>query len=245
VSTDATIIFLDIETAPSLGWVWAKWETNVIDFKQDWYILSVGYKRSTDKKVTVVGLDDVKRKSPEDDSALLDVIWEVLNEADIVVAHNGRKFDIPKINARLLTHKKNPPSPYKLVDTLDIARKVFAFSSNKLDDLSRDLGLGRKLPHTGFNLWKGCMDNDPKSWKLMKKYNGHDVILLEELYYLVRSWDKNHPNVNHGRTADEACPKCGSLKVQKRGFSFTMLRRKQRYQCTSCANWWEGSAKKA
>ena len=30
----AKILFLDIETAPSLGWVWGKWQQNVIDFKE-------------------------------------------------------------------------------------------------------------------------------------------------------------------------------------------------------------------
>ena len=246
MGTDAKILFLDIETAPSLGWVWGKWEQNVIDFKRDWYVLSFAYKWAGDKKVTAKGLNDYKgyQKDRENDKALLADIWELLDETDIVVAHNGDKFDLPKINTRLLQHKNVPPSPYKTVDTLKIARKVFAFDSNKLDDLGRYLGVGRKLPHTGFHLWKGCMEGDKEAWNLMKKYNGHDVELLEQVYYIVRAWDRQHPQVNQGRTADEACPKCGSLKVQRRGFSYTLLRRKQRFQCTNCSTWYEGSAKK-
>jgi hypothetical protein len=246
MGTDAKILFLDVETAPSLGYVWAKWQTNVIEFKNDWYMLSFAYKWSTDKKVTAVGLDDAPKykRGSEDDKWLSQRLWELLNEADIIIAHNGDDFDLPKINTRLLFHGLKPPSPYKTVDTLKIARKSFKFDSNKLDDLARQLGLGRKLPHTGFHLWKGCMSGDPESWSLMKRYNGHDVELLEELYYLVRSWSRNHPQVNQGRTADEACPKCGSLKVQRRGFSYTLLRRKQRFQCTNCSTWYEGSAKK-
>lgn len=246
METPAKILFIDIETAPSLGWVWAKWETNVIDFKKDWYCLSVGWKWTHENEVHVVGLNDFSgyKRHPENDKALLKQIWKLLDEADIVIAHNGNKFDLPKINTRLISHKLKPPSPYKTIDTLQIARKVFMFDSNKLDDLGRYLGIGRKLPHTGFHLWKGCMSGDPEAWELMKKYNGHDVELLEKVYYIMRAWDKNHPQVNKGETVLEACPKCSSHNIQRRGFTYTLLRKKQRYQCMNCAGWFEGSARK-
>jgi len=237
-------VFLDIETAPNLGWVWGKWEQNVLDMKSDWYILSYGYKWAHEKKVITRGLIDFPeyQKDKENDYKLVKELWDILNEADIVVAHNGDAFDLPKINTRFISHGLTPPAPYKTVDTLKIARKNFAFDSNKLDDLGRYLGIGRKLPHTGFHLWKGCMIGDPESWRVMKKYNGHDVELLEELYYLVRAWDKKHPHVNQGQA--EVCPKCGSDNVQRRGFNFTLLSKKQRYQCRDCAGWFEGGAKR-
>ncbi|VVB52889.1 RNase_H superfamily protein [uncultured archaeon] len=245
----AKILFLDIETAPSLGWVWAKWETNVIDFKQDWYILSYAYKWAGEDKVTTVGLPDfgAYNRNKEDDRQLTKSLRKLLDEADVVIAHNGDGFDLPKINTRMLTHKLAPPSPYKTVDTLKIARKTFKFDSNKLDDLGRYLGIGRKLPHTGFHLWKNCMDGKPEAWKMMKEYNGHDVELLEKVYYIMRPWTGNtHPNVNQF-SANLACPKCGNEQVQRRGYSYTQLSRKQRFQCTGpkgCGTWYEGSAKK-
>ena len=241
--TPAKILFLDIETAPSLGWVWGKWQQNVIDFKSDWYILSFAYKWAHENEVKVMGLNDFGsyKRDQENDKQLLKALWKLINEADIVIAHNGDGFDLPKINTRFLTHKLPPPTPYKTVDTLKIAKKVFMFDSNKLDDLARYLGVGRKLPHTGFHLWKGCMSGDPEAWQLMKDYNKHDVELLEQVYYLIRAWDKNHPNVNQGQ---EACPTCASFNVQKRGFNYTLLRKKQRYSCQNCHRWFEGGAKK-
>ncbi len=246
METPAKILFLDIETAPSLGWVWGKWQQNVIDFKKDWYILSFAYKWADKKEVKVLGLDDGPDyiKGDEDDKWLVAKLWNLFDQADIIIAHNGDGFDIVKTNTRFLTHGLKPPSPYKTIDTLKIARKVFMFDSNKLDDLARYLGIGRKLPTTGFHLWKGCMAGDRKAWTTMKKYNKHDVELLEQLYYLIRAWDKNHPQVNQGLTVNEACPKCASINVQKRGFAYTLLRKKQRYQCMNCAGWFEGSAKK-
>ena len=238
----AKICFIDIETAPSLGWVWGKWEQNVIDFKKDWYMLSFAYKWAGDKKVTTHGLIDYSgyRADKENDQHLVQDLWKVFDAADILIGHNGDAFDIRKSNSRFLTHRLAPPSPYKTVDTLKIARRAFKFDSNKLDDLGRYLGIGRKLPHTGFNLWQGCMTGDPVAWKLMKKYNGHDVELLEKIYYAIRAWAPVHPNVNKGEVA---CPKCGSTHVQKRGFSYTLLRQKQRFQCLNCSGWYEGSAK--
>ena len=250
MQTPLKVLLLDIETAPSLGWVWAKWETNVIDFKSDWYVLSYGYKwlkllGEDPEKVKVVGLIDFPRfykRDKENDKPLMKTLWALLDEADIIIAHNGDKFDLPKINTRFLTHGFRPPTPYKTVDTLKIARSNFAFDSNKLDDLGRYLKIGRKLPHTGFHLWQGCMLGDAESWKMMKEYNGHDVELLESVYMLLRPWDKKHPAVNLGMA--ETCPKCGSTDVQKRGFSYTALSRAQRYQCQDCYGWFANSSKK-
>ena len=237
------IVLLDIETAPSLGWIWGKYEQNVIDFKTNWYLLSFAYKFLGESKVHVRALPDYPtyKKDRESDAGLIKDLWAILDGADIVIGHNLDAFDIRRTNARFLTHRLNPPTPYKTVDTLKIARRVFKFDSNKLDDLGGYLGLGRKLPHTGFHLWKGCMFGDAKSWKVMKKYNMRDIILLEDVYHLLRPWATNHPNVNKG---EFACPKCSSVDIQKRGFSYTLSRKKQRFQCNKCHGWFEGPAAK-
>ena len=244
MQTKVKILFIDIETAPSLGWVWQKYDTNVIDFKSDWYVLSFAYKWAGDSEVTAVGLVDFPRydRDRENDKQLIKKLWRLLDEADVVIGHNGDRFDLPKINTRFLTHGLQPPTPYRTVDTLKIARNNFAFDSNKLDDLGRYLGIGRKLPHTGFHLWKGCMSGDRESWATMLKYNSHDVELLEKVYYLVRAWDKKHPAVNLGQR--DTCPKCGSTNVQKRGFNFTISSQSQRYQCKQCHGWFAGGAKR-
>jgi len=245
METPARILFLDIETVPNLGWVWGKWQQNVIQFEKNWHLLSFAYKWANEKEIVVKGLVDYPNyeKDKEDDKALMKDLWEVLNEADIVIAHNGKTFDVPKINTRFVSHGFPPTKPYKIIDTLRIAQKVFAFDSNKLDDLARYLGIGKKIPHTGFHLWHGCMIGDRKSWKLMLEYNKHDVSLLEQLYYQIRAWDQRPPQVNKGETVEVACPRCSSHRIQRRGYSYTALCRKQRFQCTNCSGWFEGSAK--
>lgn len=237
------ILFIDIENSPSLGWTWGKYDQTVIDFKTDWYLLSFAWKWADEDKVHVLALPDYPcyGRDREDDKQLTKALWKILDQADIVIGHNVDRFDIRKINTRFLAHGMPPPSPYKTVDTLKIAKKYFKFDSNHLNDLGRYLGVGRKLVHTGFELWRGCMMGDKDSWAMMKKYNVKDVVLVEKVYYKLRSWAGNHPIVNRDVFA---CPKCGSVRVQKRGLSRTLRYAKQRYQCQTCRGWFEGAAKK-
>ena len=74
----------------------------------------------------------------------------MFDEADVVIAHNGDKFDMRKANARFGHYE--PPMPVQQVDTLKVARKYFKFESNKLGDLGEHLGLGNKEVTGGFAL---------------------------------------------------------------------------------------------
>lgn len=240
---NSRIVFLDVENSPSVGYVWGKYDQTVNEFKADWYMLSFAYKVLGEKVIHVKGLIDYPgyKKQKDNDKKLMQDIWKVLDEADIIIGHNIDRFDVRKINARFLIHGIPPPSPYRTVDTLKVSRKAFKFNSNSLDDLGHSLGVGRKLKHTGFALWLACMAGDSKSWSVMKKYNSLDVCLLEKVYFAMRPWATSHANVNQGHFA---CPKCGSLDTQKRGFSYTLVRQKQRHVCLACRGWWEGAARK-
>lgn len=128
-----------------------------------------------------------------------------------------------------------PPSPFKTVDTLKVAKK-FGFPSNKLDNLGLSLGEGRKVKHTGFSLWKGCMAGDKKSWATMKRYNIQDVDLLARIYKRFLPWIQNHPSFAVFCDG-KACPNCGSEKIQKNGIHRTQTSFYQRYQCQNCGKW--------
>lgn len=239
------ILLFDLETAPSLGWVWAKYETDVLDFEQEWYLLCFAAKW-LDGKMMTHALPDFKGYKPgsENDELLVRELWKLFDEADILIAHNGDKFDIRKANARFAYYKLPPPSPYKTVDTLKVARRYFAFTSNKLDDLGKHLGYGRKLTHTGFALWQGCMRGDAKAWKHMIDYNKRDVVLLEEIYLHLRPWIQSHPNVSILSDKPDGCPNCSSTKLQSRGKGISKSGVYQRFACQDCGAWSKGSTKK-
>lgn len=114
-------------------------------------------------------------------------IRRLLNEAEIVIGHNSDSFDHKKINARMLFWGMKPPSPYRTIDTLKIARQKFAMLSNKQDDIGKYLGTGRKIK-TDKNLWLDCIKGNKRALKDMAQYNAQDVVLLEKNYLKLRPW---------------------------------------------------------
>ena len=119
-------------------------------------------------------------------------------------------------------------------------RSNFRFTSNKLDYVSQQLGLGKKVEHEGFELWLKCMDKDNAAWGRMEKYNIQDVILLEKLYYKLLPWIKSLPNRNLN-TDNAVCPSCGGKHLHKRGLATTITASYQRYQCKGCGSWSQGT----
>jgi predicted RNA-binding Zn-ribbon protein involved in translation (DUF1610 family) len=222
------------------------WEQNVIDFKKDWYMLSFSVKWSGARSVKTHALPDypLYKRDKENDRDLVKDFWRVLNDADIVVAHNGDAFDLKKGNTRFVQHGLRPPAPFKSIDTLKIARRYFKFDSNRLNDLGRSLRVGRKLPHTGKHLWFGCMAGHPHSWRIMKRYNARDVLLLERVYLKLRPWAGNHPDARLYSESPVGCPTCGSAEVHRRGVTIKLARKYHRFQCKNCGRWFhEGQIK--
>jgi DNA-directed RNA polymerase subunit RPC12/RpoP len=167
---------------------------------------------------------------------MLKNIHKMLDEADAVVHYNGRRFDIPILNKEFILAGMMPPAPYKQIDLLTTCRSQFRFPSNKLAFITDQLGIGTKTSHTGHALWLGCMNGDKQSWALMEEYNINDVFLLEDLYYKVLPWIKNHPNVSV-YTEEFVCTKCGSPHFQRRGYAITRSQKYARVQCKDCGGW--------
>ena len=135
------VLLLDIETAPVLGFVWGLFDQNIAlnQIHTDWHIISWSAKWLNDPASKVMYMDQSKAKNIEDDSKILKKMWNLLNEADIVVTQNGKKFDMKKLNARFILNNMGPPSPYRQIDTLVIAKKNFGFTSNKLEYMTKKL----------------------------------------------------------------------------------------------------------
>ena len=240
---DVRTLLFDIETSPNLGYIWGKWEQNVIRFEKEWHIISLAYKWLDEKAVYVKGLSDYPRYQvdPEDDLDLVGLAHSLFCEADIVIGHNSKAFDTKKAQARMLLQGFDPPSPFKEIDTLKVARRHFAFTSNSLNDLCQSIGIGKKAETGGFDTWLGCMRGDKKSWAQMKKYNAYDVTLLEQLYIRFQPWITGHPNVATISGRPDVCPKCGSgFGMIRRGYTSTSVSRRVSYQCKGCGGYSSG-----
>jgi hypothetical protein len=244
--TDAKILVLDIETAPLESYTWGLWDQNVgvEQIKTEWSILSFAAKWLDSKKIIYYDTSGHGPGKIRDDRGLLLHLWHLLNEADLVVAQNGRRFDVKKINARMVMVGFKPYSPIRIIDTLEAAKKYFEFTSNKLAWTSKHLTSQAKSDHKafpGFELWKECLADNPKAWRVMKKYNIIDIKQTEEYYLRIRPWIANHPNMGaFMETTEHTCTKCGSAGVQARGTVRTQQGKYHRYHCTNCGGWSRG-----
>lgn len=237
------IAFLDIETAPLQSYHWGLWDQNISldQINVEWSILSFSWKWLGEKEISFEYTGGRGVGKVRDDSDLLKKLWALLDEADIIVTQNGKSFDQKKINARMVMAGMKPYSPVKHVDTKIIAKKHFAFTSNRLAWLSEFLAKTKKDDHKefpGFELWIECLKDNPRAWRVMKKYNGIDIISLEDVYLTLRPWVEGHPNVAAYVSSEEIlCPKCGSIDVQMRGSAYTQSGKYHRYQCKACGGW--------
>jgi DNA polymerase elongation subunit (family B) len=228
------ILLLDIETSPNTAHVWGLWNVNVSinQILDSGRTLCWAAKWLGDKKIM---FDSVHQSSSLE---MVTRIHQLLDEADAVVHYNGQKFDIPSLQKEFLLHGLPPASPFKQIDLLRTARRQFRFPSNKLDYIAQTLGLGSKVRHKGHDLWIACMNGEPKSWKVMERYNKQDVILLEKVYHKLLPWIPNHPNVSlYNEAETPCCTNCGSSNLQRRGLSHTKVSTYQRFQCSDCGGW--------
>ena len=202
-------------------------------------MLSFAYKWQGEKKVKTCALPDYPGypRNLENDKFLAKDLHRLLDQCDVVIAHNGDRFDLRKANARFIQHRFRPPSPYRTVDTLKIARQRFKFDSNRLTDLGQYLGCGKKLPTTGSHLWLSCMAGKRKAWDQMRAYNAQDVVLLEAVYDRLKGWATNHPNLSHLSRDPIACPTCESTRTEGKGWKYYATGRKRRRICHGCGHY--------
>jgi predicted RecB family nuclease len=184
-------LYLDIETSPNMAFLWSlrvpSGYVNSDMIVKDWFVISWAASW-TDSKEVFSGIVSKREAKRWDDSKILKPLWALIDSADIVIGHNSDKFDLKKLNTRFLLHDYGVPRKYRTVDTLKVARKSFAFESNKLDYLNSKLG---NLPKHEMELadWmRICLDGDQKTLDKMVRYNRGDVVEGKKLYARLRDW---------------------------------------------------------
>lgn len=211
------VLLFDIETSPLSAYVFQKsvWRTNVTDEQviSEWYMLCWSAKWLYDDSIMTARLTG-KEAMDENDSRITKGLWDLFDEAHIVIAHNGDGFDVPNMNTRFIINNLLPPSPYKTIDTKAIATAQFGFTHNSLNALARIFGFDAKKD-TDFDLWKRCRNGDEQALAYMQEYNIGDVVLLEKVYLKLRPWIRNHPNIGLYLDNNESvCPNCGSPNIK-------------------------------
>lgn len=235
------ILFFDTETCPMNGWffnlfkphidgaVQVEKNTQLICFTAKW----MGKDEIINSCVTP---DEILKG---DDSRVSRNLWNLLDEADVAIAHNLVRFDRKIANYRFLVNGLKPTSPYKLIDTLQKVKEEFKFSSNRLDFINKVLGLERKRETGGMQLWIDCAHGDQEALDKMQYYCDGDILALEDVYYALAPWFRS--NINFGVFTDgekEMCSHCGSENVRLTDKKYvTGVSRFPTYKCDDCGGY--------
>lgn len=233
---DIKVLLFDIETLMMKVYVWNTAYKQYIppqNIISDWCCLGWSAKWLFDSDV----ISDVltpKEAIKKNDRRILLGIWKLLDEADIIIGHNGDRFDRRKLNYRFALEGFGPTLPYQLIDTMKVSKREFASPSYSLNYLCGRFGLPVKI-ETDFNLWKECYAGNSDALKRMQRYNENDVVILEEFYLKIRPWIKNHPNIGvYVDTEASQCPNCGSTNLEFKGYYHTPTGRYQAFRCKDC-----------
>jgi hypothetical protein len=185
----------------------------------------------------MIYLDQRNEKDISNDKKLLKAVWKLLDEADLVIGQNNKQFDIKKLNARFIINGMQPPSQYRQIDTKILAKRSFAFTSNKLEYMTDKLCTkhkkGKHKQFHGHQLWVECIKGNKKAWKEMEEYNKLDVLSTEELFYKLEPWGREINYQVYDEEATETCM-CGDPDFIKNGFYYTNTSKYQKYRCRTC-----------
>lgn len=226
------ILILDIETAPLLVRCYGLWQQNISTgfIVKDWYMLSFAAKWAGEKKVYYKDTRDTH----ENDYEVAKFAWDLMDQADIIVGHNSDRFDLKKLNTRFLKHNIKPLGKKKTIDTLKIAKRYFAMTSNKLDFIAKFLGVEGKRKSKKYSqqdMWNACCEGELDAFKENEKYNIQDIRVTEDVFDALKRWDES---LNFQAYTQMAQCICGCKDFYKDGFSYTKTGAFQRYRCKDC-----------
>jgi len=175
---------------------------------------------------------------------MLSQLWHLMNDADVVVGYNSKRFDVPWITGELMAAGYTKPSPVKHIDLYQVMKQNTRFLSRKLDYVSDRLLDDKKIDANTMELAILCNSSDPevqrKAWAKMKKYSVQDTRLLLPLFERVRSYVKMPTPVAEDGIS---CHSCGSTDLERRGYSRTLVGSYQRYCCKKCGSWFRGKSR--
>ena len=175
---------------------------------------------------------------PTSDYKLICEVWELLDKADIVIAHNA-KFDKGWFNQRCAFWGISPPSPYKLICTLKEVRKAFTLPANSLRAVTNYFDLTSKLDSGGMDTWVRIYNGDPTAFDDMEEYNIGDIPTLREVYKTVLPFMTSHPNLAMYYDDEEVrCYKCGSTDLKETSqFTYTGVSKFELSKCNCCGSY--------
>lgn len=236
------ILVFDLESAPEIVYTFNRFDTSIGQTQviHSTYVMCAAWSWVGESKVHTLGLHGSRawnRGDRRNDKAVVRQVHALLDEADIVVGHNVKAFDLGMLNARFAVHDLKLPTPYKIVDTLSVLRRHFKIPSRSLESALAYFKLAVCKKKQGFELWRDCLAGLPEAWDKMLAYCGNDVTGTKALFEKLRPWVTSMNMGLYSEGSVLSCPKCGSARLQRRGEQIAQSRRYTRYHCQECGGW--------
>lgn len=143
---------------------------------------------------------DWKRGVRGNDREIVKRANEVIRDHDIVLAHNGRFFDVPFLRTRAIAHRLAPLHDMVIVDPVRIARNKLRFQRNSLQRILDTLHIGEKKTPLDLSVWMDVLHNGNQAG--MDEIVEHceaDVKALSALLPVVRPFIKQFDSMGSHR----------------------------------------------
>lgn len=174
-------------------------------------------------------------------AGMLRRVWEAYDAADVVYGHNVDRFDTKHLNTGWRDLGLPPPSPFKIVDTLTEARKVFGDESMQLVALTERLGIDTKTDRYDVDVARAALAGDKAAQRKLKAYNVGDVAASEQLVDAFRGWIPSHPHNLMGEATDvSTCNQCWGPNLAPNGWALASQMRYPLFRCTDCGGQVQG-----
>ncbi len=122
------------------------------------------------------------RKNRADDTAIIKAIRDKLSNYDIWVSYNGRRFDIPFLNTRLVYHEMEPLGIKKHIDLLYQSRYKLLLHSSRLISVQEFFRLENEKNTIDGNHWARALAGYKDGMNYIVDHCERDVAVLEEVY---------------------------------------------------------------
>lgn len=161
-------------------------------------ILCASYESSTRPgKVVTIRQDETNPKWRKgvrgDDRELCKQVNKLVREHDIIVAHNGARFDIPMLRTRSLRWRLRPLREVTLVDPCQVAWRKFRLRSNSLGAVADFVGIKDRKTPLDLSVWADVMLNgSPKGMANIVKHCEADIRVLRGVLDFVKPYIKQY-----------------------------------------------------
>lgn len=169
-------------------------------------VLCMSYESSKEPGVIrTIRTDELSRKDWKrgirgNDREMVKQANEVLRSHDILVAHNGRFFDVPFLRTRAMKWGLAPLHDMVIVDPVRVARSKLRFQSNRLDRILDTLDIAERKTPLDLSVWMDVLHNgNPEAMDTIVEHCEADVAALSALTPHMRPFIKQFDTMGSNR----------------------------------------------